>query len=46
MNGSMFSSLHSTDLQVAVTHHDMQPCADKDSGEEDCKPVNMDVNNN
>ena len=38
-------SQYSTDLQVAVMCQDMQQCTKKNGGEEDCKLVNMDVNN-
>ncbi len=36
---------YSTDIQVAVTHQEMQQCALIGSVEEACKLVNMDVNN-
>ncbi len=39
------ASHYSTDLQVAVTRQDMLQCGKKGRGEEDCKLVNMDVNN-
>ncbi len=36
-------SHYSTDQHVAVTCQSMQQCARKDSEEEDCEPVNMNV---
>lgn len=38
-------SHYSTDQQVTVTSQETQETASKGSGEEKCKPVNMDVNN-
>ncbi len=38
-------SHYSTDLQVEVTGQDMQQCTNKDKEEEDCKLVNVHVNN-
>ncbi len=37
-------SHYSSDQQVAVTRQVMQQCGNKDSKEEDCRLVNMDVN--
>lgn len=38
-------STHTTDLRVAFTYQEMQKCSNKGREEEDCKIVNMDVNN-
>lgn len=34
-------SHYSSDQRVAVTRQDIQQCANKDRGEEDCQPLNM-----